>query len=84
MGIYNDLIFTEALDQVIAICSTKSTDEIADRLEKIAASPDLALSVMGLLVMKLKGADLSGTTGVELANVMPTIADLILPPGVQI
>lgn len=84
MGIYNDMIMTEALEQVRAICSTQSSDEIATRLEQVAQGPDLALAVMSILVMKLKGADLDQVNGIELANIIPTIADLILPPGVNL
>lgn len=83
MGIYNDLIFTEALAQVDAILSTQSADEMSDRLEKIAPNQDLALAVMSLFIMKIKGADLSQMSGVELANSHPTFGDLILPPGVK-
>lgn len=82
MGIYNDLVFTEALEQVELILLTESTDEIADRLEYIAPRSDLAMACMMLLVIKAKGGDISGMNGVEIANLQPTIQDLILPPGV--
>lgn len=82
MSIYNSLIFTEALEQVELILLTENTDEIADRLEKIAPNPDLAMSCLMLLVIKAKGGDISGMTGVEIANLQPTVKDLILPPGV--
>lgn len=84
MGIYNDLIFTEALEQVELILLSENTDEISDRLEKIAPHKDLAMACLMLLVIKAKGGDISGMNGVEIANLQPTIKDLILPPGVYL
>lgn len=81
MGIYNDLIFTEALEQVELILLTDNTEEIATRLETIAPHEDLAMACLMLLVIKAKGGDISNMTGVEIANLQPTIKDLILPPG---
>lgn len=84
MSIYNSLVFSEAIDQVEAILKSQDSDDVANRLEHIANNEDLAISCLFLLVVKLKGGDISGMTGVEMANVKPTIADLILPPGVKI
>jgi hypothetical protein len=81
---YNDLVFTEALEQVEAIMTTQSSDEIANRLENIVSYPDLAHVCLMLLIMRAKGVDTANMNGVELANTKPTIADLILPPGVTI
>lgn len=81
MGIYNDLIFTEALDQVKAILNETDQDRLADRLELIAVNQDLALGCLFLLILHIRGVDLSELNGVSLANVQPSFRDLILPEG---
>lgn len=81
---YNELVFTEALEQVEAIMATHNADEIGDRIERLAQYPDLAMSAMMILVFKAKGVDTSHFNGVELANTQPNIRDLILPPGVNL
>lgn len=81
MGIYNDLIFTEALDQVKAILAETDQDRLADRLELIAVNQDLSLSCLFLFVLHIRGVDLSELNGVTLANVQPTMRDFILPEG---
>lgn len=84
MSIYNSLVFSEAIDQVQAILESQDSDDVATRLEYIANNEDLAISCLMLLVIKLKGGDISGMTGVEIANIKPTIADLVLPSWVKI
>lgn len=79
---YNELVFTEAVEQVERILETQSSDEIADRIERICPHPDLSMAVIMLLVFKAKGVAVDAT-GIELANSRPTFADLILPPGVR-
>lgn len=81
MGIYNDLIFTEALEQTRAILAETDPDRLGDRLELIAASQDLTLGSLMLLWLHHKGVDLSELNGVTLANVQPSFRDLILPEG---
>lgn len=83
MDILNAVYFEEAISQVGTILTTQSADEIADRLETICNVPDLALAVMMLLVFKAKDIDYSDVNGVQLANVQPTFADLIIPSGVK-
>lgn len=84
VGVYHDLIFTEAIEQVEALVASSNATEIGERIDKIAASSDLSQACLMLLVVKAKGIDTSGKTGVELANLKPTIAELILPPGVTL
>jgi hypothetical protein len=84
MGVRNDLIFTEAMEQVEALVASNSSDEIGTRIEQIVKSEDLAMVCLMLLTMKAKGVDTLTHTGVELANLKPTILDLILPAGVVI
>lgn len=84
MGVYNDVVFTDALEQVQALTTTDNADEIATRIEQIAALPDLAIACLGLLVLKSRGADIASMNGIEIANIQPTIADFILPPGVSL
>lgn len=83
MPFYNELIFTEAIEQVEALVASENVDEIGSRIEQIAGIPDLAQSCLMLLLMKAKGVDTTTKTGVELANAQPTVMDLILPPGVR-
>jgi hypothetical protein len=78
VGLANELIFTEAVEQVQAILASQSSDEISDRLEAIVKIEDLALACFMLLAMKAKGIDISEANGIELANPIPTIADLII------
>jgi len=85
MGLLNELIFTEAVEQVQAILTSQSSDEISDRLEAIVKIEDLALACLMLLAMKAKGIDISDANGIEMANAQPTIADLIIAsPGTPI
>lgn len=84
MGVYNDLVFTEAVDQAQALLASENTDEISDRLEKIANGNDRSMAVMMLLLFKARGRDISDMNGIELANAKPSFADLVLPPGVQL
>lgn len=84
MGLRNELIFTEAMDQVEAICSSTSADEIQTRMEQISTIPDLAQACLMLLFLKVKGADTSKMTGIELANPKLGVSDLVLPPGVEL
>lgn len=80
--VYNALMFTEAIEQLNKILEITDSDEVCDRIERLAQHPDLAMPSMMLLYFKVKGIDISTMNGVELANTRPTIADLILPPGV--
>lgn len=82
MPIYNDLVFTEAIEQVEALIASNNADEITDRMQQIVKSRDLALGCLMLLVLRVKGVDTSGMTGVALAATQPSIRDLVLPPGV--
>jgi hypothetical protein len=82
MTLRDEVIFTEAVEQVEAIMASESSDEIATRLEQISKIEDLALACLMLLVLKAKGHEVN-ETGVELANTQPTFHDLILPPGVS-
>jgi hypothetical protein len=84
MGVYNDWVFTEAIDQVESLVVANNPEEIASRLEAIAGNQDLSHACLMLLVMKAKGIDTSTKTGIELANAKPGILDLILPPGVKL
>lgn len=84
MGVYNDVVFTEAVEQVGALIDSDNSDEIATRIEEISKQKDLALVCLMPLVMKAKGIDIGDTTGVEMANTQPSIMDLILPPGVRL
>lgn len=84
MGVYNDVVFTDALEQVEALTTTDNADEITTRIEQIAAFPDLAIACLGLFVLKSRGADLTTMNGIEIANIQPSIADLIIPPGVTL
>lgn len=84
MGLRNELIFTEALDQVEALCSSQSADEIQTRLEQISVVPDLAQVCMMLLLLKTKGADTTQMNGIDLANPKLGVSDLLLPPGVEL
>lgn len=83
MSLFNDLVFTEALEYVEKILGCDNPDQIADMLELIAPNKNLSLACMMLLVLKVKGTDVSKLNGVELANTRPTFANLILPPGVK-
>lgn len=82
--IYNTIIFSEALEQVEKILETPDIEEACDRIEKISATPDLAMACFMLFYMKAKNVDTSHLTGAELANTQPSIANLILPPGVKL
>lgn len=84
MGIYNELVFTEAVELVEKIMHSDNADEIGNLIERLSTSSDLAMASMMLFVMKAKGVDTTTKTGVELANAKPTIADLLLPPGVKL
>lgn len=83
MGVYNDVIFTEAVEQVEALITSNSSDEIGTRIEQIAKFEDLSMICLMLLTMKVKGVDTSTKTPLELANPVMTIHDLILPEGVK-
>lgn len=83
MGIYHDLVFTEAIEQIEALVASVDAEDISNRLEKIAVNQDLAHACLMLLTMKAKGINTSDKTGVELANPKLTVRDLILPPGVD-
>lgn len=80
MGVYNELVFTEAIEQVEAILASSNSDEISTRIEQLASNRDLAMSAMLIFVFKIKKVA-EGVTGVELANTRPSVHDLILPPG---
>ena len=82
MGLYNELVFTEAIEQVEAILASSNSDEISTRIEQLVSNPDLAMSAMMIFVFKIKKVA-EGVTGVELANARPTVNDLILPPGFE-
>lgn len=81
VGIYNELVFTEALAQVGALTSSTDADEISTRIEQIVCQEDLAMVCLMVLVMKARGVDTDSMNGIELANCQPTIMDLILPAG---
>lgn len=83
MGIYNAVAFTESLAQVDALLTTANSDEIADRIERIAHYPDLAMATLMILVLKARGLDTSQMNGVELSYALPTVADLVFPPGFE-
>lgn len=83
MGLYNDLIFTEAVEQVCALLDTTNPDEVTHRIEELAKDHELSMVCMMLLYLKTKGVDISQINGIELANIQPTIADLIIPPGAK-
>lgn len=83
MGIYKELIFTEAVDQVGALLESTNADEISTRLEQIAGNENLAMGCLLLLTLKAKGVDISEINGIQLANTQPTFADLILPSGTK-
>jgi hypothetical protein len=82
--IYNTLVFTDAIEHVEKILETPDIDEACDRIERISQTPDLAMACFMLFYMKSKGIDTSHLTGAELANTQPSIANLILPPGVKL
>lgn len=84
MGVYNDVMFTEAIDQVEALIASTSADEIGERIEQIAHVEDLAQICLMLLIMKAKGIDTSGASGISLANPAYSVRDLILPPGLTL
>lgn len=79
MGLYNDVMFTEALEQVEALVSSDNANEISTRIEKIVAIPDLSMICMMILTLKARGVDTSSMTGIELANVQPSFSDLVIP-----
>lgn len=83
MGIYNDVMFTEAFEQVEALIASDNSDEIGTRIEQIAKQENLAMICLMLLTMKAKGVDTDSKTPLELSNPVMTIHDLILPEGFE-
>lgn len=84
MGVYNDVIFTDAVDHVRRLLETENTDELADIIEMVAPIPDLVMACMLLLTLKARGTDISEITGIDLSHTKPTTQDLVLPPGVHL
>lgn len=84
MGVYHDVLFTEAIDRVRTILNSPDPDVISDMLERVAVDQDMAHACLMLLTMVCHGVDISKLTGIELSNAKPTITDLILPPGVSL
>lgn len=84
MGLHNELVFTEAIEQVEALCASQNSDEIGTRIEQIAGIPDLAQACLMLLLFKVHGVDTKELNGISLANPKFGIADLVLPPGVEL
>lgn len=82
MSFHNELVFTEAKEQVERILEASDPDEVATRIEQIASlGPDMCMSAMMIFYFKAKKLA-EGVSGVELANSNPP-ARLYLPPGVN-
>lgn len=79
MGIYNTLIFTEALSVVKELIHGEDLDRVSGQIEEIATNEDLAMASIMLLVFHARGVDIDDLVGAELANAKPT--SLYIPKG---
>lgn len=77
-SLVNAITFDKARELCEVLESTHDADELGEAIEAAASDPDLATAVMYWLVTRVRGWD-EQRTGVELAALEPTAADLWTP-----